>query len=268
MEKITVKAARNQDAVGKVGHRSRLDSHPPRFEGRLQLSGSQRRLLPGQHPDRRRREAAELRIGNQAALGRLQRHGRRRSESLRRQGAGDRSSRGRGHRPRLGRPRNVSAAEEAALVREAPRMGPPAAADQHVRRHRPRAQPRLPIDPRLLPGRRLPLPPHADHHGQRLRRGRRDVPRHHARPGQTAAQRRRRSRLRAGLLRPARVPDRQRPARRRDLRLRRSARSTRSARRSAPRTRTPRGTWPSSGWSSRRWPSSTSTTTWTSPSGS
>ena len=123
---------------------------------------------------------------------RLQRDGRRRSESLGRQGAGDRSARRRSHRPRLGRSRSVSAAEEAALVREAARVGPPAAADEYVRRGRPRAQSHLPIDSRLLSGRGLPLHPHADHHGQRLRRGRRDVPRHDARPGEAAAQRRRR----------------------------------------------------------------------------
>ena len=49
------------------------------------------------------------------------------------------------------------------------------------------------LDPRLLPGRRLSVHPHADHHRQRLRRGGRDVPRHHARPRQTAQGRRARS---------------------------------------------------------------------------
>ena len=41
-------------------------------------------------------------------------------------------------------------------------------------------------DPQFLPGRGLPLHPHADHHRQRLRRGGRDVPRHDARPGEAA----------------------------------------------------------------------------------
>ena len=85
-------------------------------------------------------------------------------------------------RPRLGRRRNVSLAEEGALVRVPPHDRPPAAADQHLRRHGPGAELRLPLDPRVLPGRGLPLRPHADHHGQRLRRGRGDVPGHHARP--------------------------------------------------------------------------------------
>ena len=60
--------------------------------------------------------------------------------------------------------------------------GPSAAAHQHLRRRRPRAQLRLPVDPRFLPGTGLSLRPPADHHRQRLRRGRPDVPGHHARP--------------------------------------------------------------------------------------
>ncbi len=68
------------------------------------------------------------------------------------------------------------------LVRVPAHHRPSAAAHQHLRRHRPRAQLRLPVDPRFLPGAGLPLRPHADHHRQRLRRGRRDVQGHHARP--------------------------------------------------------------------------------------
>ena len=77
---------------------------------------------------------------------------------------------------------------------------------------------------------------------------RRDVRRHHARSRRTSratqdgavdyAQR---------LLRQARLPHGQRATRRRDLRARRSATSTRSAPPSAPRTRTRRATSPSSG---------------------
>ncbi len=59
---------------------------------------------------------------------------------------------------------------------------PPAAADQHVRRDRPAPASGVDVDPRVLPRARLPLHPHADHHRQRLRRGRRAVPRHDARP--------------------------------------------------------------------------------------
>ena len=62
--------------------------------------------------------------------------------------------------------------KKSAFVREAPRMGPPAAADQYVRRGRPRAKSDLSIDSRLLPGRRFPISAHADHYGQRLRRRR------------------------------------------------------------------------------------------------
>ena len=42
------------------------------------------------------------------------------------------------------------------------------------------AQLRVPLDSRLLSGRRLSVRAPADHHGQRLRRGRRDVQSHHA----------------------------------------------------------------------------------------
>ena len=67
--------------------------------------------------------------------------------------------------------------------------GPPPAADQHLRRGR--AGPRLPVDGRasLLPRARLRLGPHADHHHQRRRGGRGDVPRLDARPGEPAARR-------------------------------------------------------------------------------
>ena len=119
----------------------------------------------------------------------------------------------------------------------------------------------------------LPLRPHADHHRQRLRRGRRDVPGHHARSGPSCAPRARRrngaeNRLRPRFLRPAGLPHRQRPARGRDLRLR--AGQGLHVRPDLPRRKlaTRPATWPSSGWSSRRWPSSTSGTTWTWPSGS
>ena len=102
------------------------------------------------------------------------------------------------------------------------------------------------VDPRVLPGAGLPLRPHADHHRQRLRGGRRDVPRHDARPGQAAARPRARSTYTKDFFgKPAfltvsgQLQARSSPAR--------WARSTPSARRSGPRTRTRRGTSPSSG---------------------
>ena len=102
-------------------------------------SRTQRRLLPGQHPGRRRREAAELRSRDQAALGRLQRHGRGRGEGF----AGK------------GQATEVHAAEvmvhgwadpEAYPLQKkrhsfrSSANRPSAAADEHVRRDRPRAQ--------------------------------------------------------------------------------------------------------------------------------
>ena len=59
---------------------------------------------------------------------------------------------------------------------------------EHLRRRGPRAQSGVHVDPSVLPGARLFVHPPADHHGQRLRGRRPDVPRHHPRPGQAAAQ--------------------------------------------------------------------------------
>ena len=103
----------------------------------------------------------------------------------------------------------------------------------------------------------LPLHPHADHHRQRLRRGR---ARCSASPRSTWTS----CRATDGKVDYAHdffgkpgVPHRQRPARRRNLRL--LARQDLHLRPDVPRRElaTPRGTWPSSGWSSRRWPSTT-----------
>ncbi len=98
-------------------------------------------------------------------------------------------ARRRHHRPRHGRPGNLQAAEEGAHLRVPAHHRPPAAAHQHLRRDRPPAQSGEQVDPRFLPGAGLPLHPAADHHGQRLRRGRRDVQGHDARPGQCAPHR-------------------------------------------------------------------------------
>ncbi len=59
--------------------------------------------------------AAELRVGDQKAFGRIQPARGRRSKSLARQGTGDRSSRPERHRLRHGRRRSVSAAKERAI---------------------------------------------------------------------------------------------------------------------------------------------------------
>ena len=165
---------------------ARLDSHATRLEGRLQLSGNQRRLLLRQYPSAGRSQSAELRIGNQAALARLQRERHRLGEGVAGQGPGDRSPGHGRHRSRHGRRGYVSVAEERPLVRVPPHDRPPAAADEHLRRRRPGAELRVQFDPPVLPGTRLPLRPHADHHRQRLRRGRGDVPSDHARSGQRA----------------------------------------------------------------------------------
>ena len=101
--------------------------------------------------------------------------------------------------------------------------------------------------PPLLPRARLLLGPHADHHGQRRRGRRRDVPRLDARPREPAAHAGRAastSRRTSSASRrssPCRASSTSRPT------AWRSAASTPSGRPSGPRTPTPAATWPSSG---------------------
>ena len=185
MDKLTVAEARRAEAVGREALlqgwvRTRRDSKAG-FSF-LELNdgscfGNIQVVAAGTLPN--------YEIGDQAAHGRLQRQRRGAGQGLARQGPGHRGRGPQRDRPRLGRSRNLSPCRRSGpFLRVPPHGGPPAAADQHLRRHGPGAELRLPLDPRLLPGRRLPLRPHADHHGQRLRRGRGDVPGHHARSGQ------------------------------------------------------------------------------------
>ena len=94
----------------------------------------------------------------------------------------------------------------------------PAPAHEYVRRRRARARLHRQGDPPLLPRARLLLDQHADHHGERRRRRRPDVPRFDARHGQPAAQSgNRRNRLAPGFLRQGNLSDRLRPAQCRGL---------------------------------------------------
>ena len=122
-------------------------------------------------------------------------------------------------------------------------------------------------DPRVPTARGLPLRSHADYHGQRLRRRGSDVPRDHARFGQPT-ETGRPDRLPSGFLRTAHVPHGERAVGRRDLRLRPGQDLHLRAYVSRGELEYDADIWPSSGWSSPKWPFSTSTTTWTSPSGS
>ncbi len=99
----------------------------------------------------------------------------------------------------------------------------------------------------VLPRARFRLGTHSDHHDQRCRGRRGDVPRIDARPRQSAARRERGHRLLGRLLRQARQSDRLRPAQRRGLLPRCSAGCIPSGPRSAPRIPTRLATSPSSG---------------------
>ena len=55
MDKISVADARQGRGHRQAGPAARLGPHPPRFQGRLQLPRTQRRLLLGQRAGRRRR---------------------------------------------------------------------------------------------------------------------------------------------------------------------------------------------------------------------
>ncbi len=56
--------------------------------------------------------------------------------------------------------------EETTLIRKTARVGPLAAAHQHVRRRGESAQPGFPLDPQFLPGTWLSVRAHAHHYGQ------------------------------------------------------------------------------------------------------
>ena len=171
MDKISVTAAPGGQHW-PAGEAARLDSHAPRFQRRLQLPRTQRRLRPGQYPNRRRRQAAQLRERDQAPARRLQRH-RRRAR------CGSRPPRAR--RPRC---RRAASPSTAVPIRKRIRCRKRATRLEFLRTMahlRPRTNTfgaiarlrnlRQPLDPRFLPGTGLSLHSHADHHRQRLRRG-------------------------------------------------------------------------------------------------
>ena len=265
---------KGQTPVGKPRHRPRLGPHAPRLQGRAVVHPRARRLVLRPDSGRGAGAAAELRErGQEADLGM---RGDRQRRPGAEPGAGP-GGRGAGRRRRSGRvgrrPRGLSDSAEARVVRVPARGGAPAAAHQHARRGRARAPLPQHGDPPLLPRARLLLGAHADHHGQRCRGRRRDVPRQHARPRQPVgdpAHAGRAHRLQPGLLRqakrssPSAASSTSRPT------ASRCRRSTPSARRSAPRTATPAATSPSSGWSSprSRSPICTPTPTWPSRSSS
>jgi len=152
--------------------------HPPRLQGGAVVSPCSRRLVLRSNPGRGGRDAAQLRGRGGPAHRRLRGGGRGRAHGERGQGAGRRGAgdigRGRG----VGRrPRHLPDRRQAAQLRIPAGARPPPQSDQHLRRDRPRAGLPVPGGPPLLPRARIRVDPHADHHGQRLRGRRRDVPR-------------------------------------------------------------------------------------------
>src|SRR6185437_4384690 len=129
------------------------------------------------------------------AIGRLQRHRGWRRPRFAGQGASHRGASSGNHGSWMVRRREVSAAKKGTLDGVFARAGPSTAAQQYLRGGGARAQLHLPIHPRFLSGARVSLYPSAHRDGQRLRRCRPDVPRHHTRSRQAAAQRQKRDRL-------------------------------------------------------------------------
>jgi len=199
-------------------HRPGLGPDETGFQGRPLLRACERRLLLRSDPGGRSGHAPQLPGRSAAADGGLRRRRRRGAGPLRREGAGLRAPRRGDPRRRLGgRPGHLSHPAEAALLRVPPRGRPPARPHEHLRRGHARAGLPLTGDPPLPSRARLLLDPHADHHGERRGGGRAALPRVDARPRQPPPDGRRSRRLRGGLLRPARVPDRLGAAQRRDL---------------------------------------------------
>ena len=115
--------------------------HPPRLQGRLQLHRTERRLVPGQRPGRRagrplpnyETEVKHLHTGRSVAV-----DGEVKASPAKGQATEVHATSV--EMARRGRRRDVPAPEEGAHVRVPPHHRPPAAADQHLRRRRPRVR--------------------------------------------------------------------------------------------------------------------------------
>jgi len=184
---------------------ARLDPHPARIQ-EFRLHRAERRLLLQEPAGRLRRYAGRFRRRGQVPAGDLAASdGQAGAVSRRRPALRAEGGRDRGHRPLGAR---LPAAEKAALLRVSAHHPPFAAAHQHVHGRFPRAQPGRLRPAQVLPRERLRLRAHADHHRQRLRGRRPDVPRHHPRSRPSAPGQSGRSGFQPGLLRPRDQPDR------------------------------------------------------------
>ncbi len=182
MDKLAVaEAAASGRSRGPI---ARLGPHAARLKAASASWNSTTAPRIGNIQVDRRRIAGQLRERDQAAHRRLQRHRGRPCEGVARpKGRQTEVQATRDHRTRHGPTPRPTRCKRSGTRSSFCDDRPPAPAHQHLRGRRPGAELRLPFDPRLLPGGGLSLHPHADHHGQRLRRRRRDVPGHHARLG-------------------------------------------------------------------------------------
>ena len=195
---------------GQDGHRGRLGPLDPRHEELRLRRAERRQLLQGPAGRHEPREARQLR-GGRGPHRWLRPHHHRRARAHAGPPAAVRAP-GQDHRGRGRGAAGLPHAEEAPDPRVPAHPAAPAQPHQPVPRGVPRAQRRGVRHPPLLPGARLRLRQHAHHHRVRRRGCRRDVPRHHDRPGQPAAHPGRQGRLQPGLLRQADQPHRLRPA--------------------------------------------------------
>ena len=225
-----------------------MGSDPAGLEGGPLVPARERRDLFRPDPGGDPVVSRELPGRYRAADGRLLGGSGWRARRLRGQGPGVRNQGRRGSRRRVGRGSgHLSDFAQAPHLRIPARGGAPAPAHQHVRRGGARPSRDGDGHSSLPPRARVLLGPHADHHGERRRGGRRVVPRVDAGSGQPAAHAGGRRRLHAGLLRQAVVSHRVGPAQRRVVLPGPQPRRTRSGQRSGPRIRTRAATWPSSG---------------------
>ena len=188
-----------------------------RFKGR-HIHRAQRRLALQEHAARgrgRRHSGRDFTAGHH----RQQHCGNRDTGRVAGERPGGRAQSGVDPALRHGGRRDLSAAKKRSHARISPGDFSSARAQQHLRRRLPRAQRAHPCDPHLFSGAGFYIRADADHHDLGLRRRGANVRGDDVEFTAAAARARRQDRLAAGFFRQAGVSHRERPARRRNLRL-------------------------------------------------